>query len=254
MTPKTIVITGASSGLGAALARTYAQPGMVLGLLGRHAERLENVARLCRQQGAVVETAVLDVMDVAAMTDFLTRFDRSHPIDLCIANAGISAGSGGGGETLVQATRIFDVNLHGVLNTIHPVMDCMIPRKYGQIAIVSSIAGFRGLPTAPAYTASKAAVRVYGQALSGLLSRNNIHVSVICPGFIKTPLTDVNPFPMPLMMSADKAAGIIKNDLRRRKTKIVFPLRLALIARLQNLLPDLLLNWIYTKIPNKPAE
>ena len=249
-----IVITGASSGLGAAMAVEYAGSGIVLGLIGRNAERLEAVAAKCRSKGATVITALLDITDAAATDQWLKEFNRSHPIDLCIANAGISAGTGGSGESVEQIHRIFNVNVNGVINTIHPAMACMQQRGKGQLALVSSIAGFRGSPTAPAYSASKAAVRYYGQALQGFLTPQGIEVAVICPEFIKTPMTDVNPFPMPFIISADKAARVIKNELFKGKRLITFPWPMALIARLQNLLPDAWVNRLYMSVPSKPGN
>ena len=253
-TAKNIIITGASSGLGAALALEYARPENVLGLIGRDMARLEAIARYCRQQGATVNVATIDVTDGLALAGWLNNFDRQHPIDLCIANAGVSAGTGGGGESVEQARHIFNVNVNGVINTITPVAECMKLRGKGQLSLVSSIAGFRGSPTAPAYSASKAAVRYYAQALRGEFSPHGVDVSVICPGFIKTPMTDVNPFPMPFIISAEKAARIIRRQLAKGKAKIIFPLPMALLARLQNLLPDTLMNRIYLSVPAKPAE
>jgi short-subunit dehydrogenase len=254
ISPQNIVISGASSGLGTALALEYAASGITLGLIGRNAERLEAIAESCRAKGANVKMATLDVTDVPAVGQWLTEFDNAHSVDLCIANAGISAGTGGGSETHDQVSNIFSVNVNGVINTIHPVMERMIARGKGHLAIVSSIAGFRGSPTAPAYSASKAAVRIYGQALQGFLSPQGIDVSVICPGFIETPMTRVNPFPMPFIMSAEKAAGIIKSGLERRKTLIAFPWPMFLLAKLQNLLPDAWINRIYRAVPAKPSE
>ena len=251
---RNIVITGASGGLGAALAAAYAAPGVTLGLLGRDTTRLQDTAEQCHKLGAQAMIAQIDVTDTDGMTTWLKEFDVTHPIDLVIANAGISAGTGGGAETLAQIKHIFDVNVTGVINTIHPVIDRIILRGQGQVALVSSIAGFRGASTAPTYTTSKAAVRVYGQALQGLLKPKGIHVSVICPGFIKTHMTDVNPFPMPFIMEADKAAQIIKRGLAQKKNLIVFPFIMGFMARLQNLLPDCLINWIYSRVPAKPSE
>ena len=154
--PRHIVITGASSGLGAALVRHYAASGIVLGLLGRNAERLEEVANQCRAAGADVSIGVIDVTQDHAVHDWMAAFDRVHPIDLCIANAGVSAGTGGGEESLKQVQHIFRVNVDGVLNTIHPVLQAMQQRGRGQVAIISSMAGWVGLPGAPAYGASKA--------------------------------------------------------------------------------------------------
>jgi short-subunit dehydrogenase len=254
ISPKNIIISGASSGLGAALALKYAGSGVTLGLIGRNAERLAVTAEACRAKGATVKTTNIDVTDAESVGKWLMEFDTACPIDLCIANAGISAGTGGGSETQTQVQNIFNVNINGVINTIHPVMERMIVRGKGQLAIVSSIAGFRGSPTAPAYSASKAAVRYYGQALQGLLGPQGIDVSVICPGFIKTPMTDVNPFPMPFIMPVEKAADIIISGLARRKTLIAFPLPMFLLAKLQNLLPDAWVNRLYRSVPAKPSE
>lgn len=251
---RNIVITGASGGLGAALAAAYAAPGVMLGLLGRDEARLQASAERCRQLGAHVIAGKIDVTDTGAMADWLNAFDSKYPIDLVIANAGISAGTGGGAETIEQIKHIFDVNVTGVMNTIHPVIDRMALRGHGHVAVVSSIAGFRGASTAPAYTTSKATVRVYGQALQGLLKPKGIDVSVICPGFIRTHMTDVNPFPMPFIMEADKAARIIQHGLARKKRLIVFPFIMGAMARLQNCLPDRLIEWIYSRVPAKPSE
>ena len=252
--PQKIVITGASSGLGMALAWGYARPGCILGLIGRDRDRLEAVALQCREKGAETHIALLDVTDSDAIGTWLREFDHQHPIDLCIANAGISAGTGGGGESAEQARHIFNVNVNGVINTITPVLDRMKTRHKGQVAIVSSIAGFRGSPTAPAYSASKAAVRYLSQALNGEFAPHGVQVSVICPGFIQTPMTTVNRFPMPFIMTADKAATIIRKGLERKKNKIIFPLPMALLARLQNMIPDTLINRLYRSVPAKPSE
>jgi short-subunit dehydrogenase len=251
---KTIVITGASSGLGAALALTYADHGVILGLIGRHTERLNHIAAQCQAKGATTIIGELDVTDSHAMSDWLNTFDQQHPVDIIIANAGISAGTGGGGESLAQVKKIFAINIDGVLNTIHPLIEPMKARKHGQIAIVSSIAGFRGSPTAPAYSTSKAAVRVYGQALQGLLTPHGLTVSVICPGFIRSPMTDVNSFPMPFIMDADKAAAIIMRGITKRQTLIVFPWIMGALARVQNALPDRWVNWLYSHVPAKKSS
>lgn len=249
---KNIVITGASSGIGAALARAYAAPGIVLGLVGRHPGRLNAIVSECRTNGAYVYPGLVDVADEAAICNWICEFDHLYPIDLVIANAGISAGTGGSGEALSQVKNIFSVNLDGVLNTVHPIMEEMKKRRHGQIALLSSMASFRGSPTAPAYSASKAAIRIYGQALQGALQADNITVSVICPGFIKTPMTQVNRFPMPFLLDADRAATKIKAGLDKKKANIIFPLPLAVMARLQNMMPDRLVNALYRRLPAKP--
>ena len=149
-----------------------------------------------------------------------------------IANAGVSAGTGAGGETEEQARDIFAVNLAGVLNCVHPALDHMRLRGAGQIAIVSSIAGYRGMPGAPAYSASKAAVMAYGEALRGELAGEGVAVTVICPGFVKTPMTAVNDFPMPFLMEPDVAARRLLDGLEKKKFEITFPTRFALMLKL----------------------
>lgn len=252
MSLKHIVITGASNGLGAALARVYAGPGIVLGLIGRDQERLDAIAREVQTKGALTVTGSVDITNAPALEVWLNDFDATYPIDLVIANAGISGGPGVmNGEDPQQVKKIFDVNVYGVFNTIHPIIERMKKRRRGHVAIISSIAGFRGSSTAPAYSTSKAAVRYYGQALYALLRPQGISVSVICPGFIETNMTKANNFPMPFLMKADRAAEIIKNGLRKNKYMIVFPWQMAVAARLQNMLPNALINFIYRKIPAK---
>lgn len=250
-TPHAILITGASSGLGAALAQCYAAADIRLFLMGRDAARLEQVADLCRAEGAVVETAIANITDQTTMRQRIKSWDDLYPIDCLIANAGISAGSAGGLEDELQTRAVFDTNITGVLNTVSPLLPRMTARQSGQIGIISSLAGFRGLPGAPAYSASKNAVRAWGEALRVFLKPQGVKVSVICPGFIRTPLTDQNRFDMPLLMEADEAAQIIKAGLARNKARIAFPRRLALPARLLSVLPLPLSDWIAGRLPKK---
>ena len=149
--PKSILITGASSGIGEALALLYAKQGVFLALNGRNSDRLAQVAEACRAKGADVQTALVDVTQSQPMAEWVQGEDQEHPFDLVIANAGISGGTAGHqvGEPVSQARQIFDVNLIGVLNTIEPILNDMINRKSGQIAIISSLAGYRGWPGAP---------------------------------------------------------------------------------------------------------
>ena len=252
--PTHIVITGASSGLGAGLARYYATPSNTLYLQGRNGERLAVIARQCREKGATVHEAILDVTDANAMESWLLAIDAATPIDLIIANAGISAGLGDGGESSDQVRRIFSTNIGGVINTIQPLLPAMTARKHGQIAIISSLAATRGLPSCPAYSASKACIRFYGEGLRGWLGKSGVEVSVVCPGYIKTPMTDVNNFPMPLIMSADKAARIIAKGLARNRSRIAFPLALYLPLWLLSCLSPTLTDWFFAALPAKPAS
>ena len=254
--PKTILITGGSSGIGQALAEHYAQNGVFLALSGRNGERLAEIADICRNKGAEVTTRQIDVTDKDAMYEWITELYKSRPLDLIIANAGISGGTGGvmNGEPLSQARAIFDTNITGVLNTIDPALQMMHDTgNTGQIAIVSSLAGYRGWPTAPAYSASKGAVRFYGEALRGSLRNTGIEVNVICPGFVKSRMTDANDFHMPMIMSAQKAAQIIAKGLEKNKGRISFPFLPHCIAWFVGILPDALAQKILAKAPAKPA-
>ncbi len=221
--PRSILITGASSGIGAALARHYAAPGVTLALGGRDTARLEAVAAACRSAGAGANTEIVDVTDATAVRRWVEATDDTVPLDLAIASAGISGGTFGGGESPEQTRAIFAVNIEGVVNTVQPAADRMAARGTGQIALMSSLAGFRGMPGAPAYGASKAAVRNYGEALRGHLHGRGVGVSVVCPGFIRTPMTAVNDFAMPFLMEPERAARIIARGLARNRARIAFP-------------------------------
>lgn len=235
--PKAILITGASSGIGEALARAYAGRGRFLALSGRDRGRLDAVASACRAQGADVMAEVVDVTDRDAMRRWIAAADGRRALELVIANAGISAGTGGRGESEEQCRDIFAVNLAGVLNTVWPAIDAMRGRRQGQIAIISSIAGFRGLPGTPAYAASKAATKSYGEALRGWLARDGIRVSVVMPGFVRSRMTAKNNFPMPLIIDADKAARKIVDGLARDKARIAFPWPMVALTWLMGALP-----------------
>jgi short-subunit dehydrogenase len=239
---QSILITGASSGIGAALAQSYAASGIRLTLGGRDAKRLQEVAAACRDAGAETRWDAIDVIDAPAMAAWLQAADRERPLDLVIANAGISGGG---------ARRIMEVNLAGTINTILPAVGLMMPRRGGHLALMSSLGGFRGMPSAPAYCASKAAVRTYGEGLRGALAKRGIAVSVVCPGFVRTPLTAANPFPMPLIMPPERAAAIIRRGLDRRRARIAFPLRLYLAARLIAALPP---AWVDGHLARLPAK
>ncbi len=250
--PRSILITGASSGIGRALAIEYARPGITLFLSGRNAARLDLAAVACRDRDAVVRAQPLDVTDRAASAAWIEACDAQAPLDLVIANAGVSAGTGFGSESAAQAREIFAINVDGVVNTVLPAIPRMQGRGRGQIAIMSSLAAFRGFPGAPAYCASKAAVRVWGEALRGDLRAHGIGVSVICPGFVRTRMSAKNPYPMPLLMRPERAARIIRRGLARDRGRIVFPWTLYLTMRLVTALPMALTDPILRRLPKKP--
>lgn len=249
--PPHILITGASSGLGAAIAENYAQAGTHLTLQGRNEARLEQVAALCRKKGAAVTLAIGDVCDRKEMAELIKEAEVRQPLTLVIANAGISGGTAGGSEGEQQAREIFETNLTGVLNTVLPAIEPMKERRGGQLALMASLAGYRGLPGAPAYSASKAAVRVYGEALRGHLAPFGIKVSVICPGFVDTPLTRVNRFPMPFLMTAERAARIVRKGLDANRGRIAFPWPMATMVWTLMAMPDRLAGWLTCKAPAK---
>lgn len=255
MTPpkKTIIITGSSSGLGAALAKKYANINVLLFLFGRSSERLNEVANICITKGAIVEIFVGDVSASSWMKTQIEHICQRFSIDLIITCAGVSAGTLGHHETYKQVVSIFDTNLYGVINTIMPAIPYMIKNRRGQIALISSMAGMVGLSSAPSYSASKGAVKIFGDALRGYLRQFNVKLSIIIAGYIDTPMTAVNKFPMPLMMSSEQAANIIHKGLSNDKGIIAFPLIMYLLLKTANLLPYRLVDYINSKLPGKPA-
>lgn len=244
-----ILITGASSGLGREIAIEYSNSKNNLFLLARNIEKLQQVKEECEMRGANVYIESIDVKDKNSMKKIIEKF--SVNFDIVFANAGISGGTAGGFESEDSTYNIFETNIFGVLNTIEPIIPNMINRHSGRIVIISSLASFRGLPTAPAYSASKACIRYYGEALNNYLKQYNIQVNIVCPGFIKTPLTDKNNFPMPFMMNTKNAVEKIKQGLDKNKKFIIFPKTLYFLMLILNYLPFGLDDYIFSKLPKK---
>ena len=238
--PRTIVITGASSGIGEALALRYAREGARLGLLGRNRERLDQVATKCRRLAAEVHTATIDIRAREDIRAWLEDFDRRAPVDVWIANAGVMAGRPPGGEIekSEDSYALVETNVLGVLNSIQPLLPHMISRGYGQIGIVGSIAAFIPLPDAPSYCASKSAVLSYGLALRSLLGPRGVSVSVICPGYVTTAMTKQESGWKPFEMRPERAAELIYRGLARNRSIIAFPFLMALLSRVGGALPD----------------
>ncbi len=253
--PQNIVITGASSGIGKALAIAYSKQAVSLFLGARNLDKLQEVKQICQELNSQINVFCnkIDVKDEQKMLNWISEIEQNFQIDLVIANAGISAGTASGIESSKQIKEIFAVNVDGVLNTINPIILKMKERKKGQIAIISSLAGFRGLPSSPAYSASKAAVRVYGEALRGNLASFGIEVNVICPGYIKTPMTDVNEFPMPFIMKPELCAKKIISGLRKNKSRISFPFPLFFTVWFCTLLTNKITDPIFAKLPGKKS-
>ncbi|MCQ2914348.1 MAG: SDR family NAD(P)-dependent oxidoreductase [Alphaproteobacteria bacterium] len=252
--PKSILITGASSGIGAALALHYANPEITLFIGGQNKKRLEEVKESCERLGAKVYTKQIDVKDQKQMSNWIKSCDKKQALDLVFANAGVSAGPGNDIIESEKMTRnLFDVNIIGVLNTVFPALTLMRKRNKGQIAITSSLTGYKGLPSAPAYSATKNAVRAWGEALRGAFLKTGIEINVICPGFVKSRITAKNKFPMPFLMEGEKAAKIIAKGLAKNKARITFPLILAFVAWIMGCLPASLSDFILSRLPKKGA-
>ena len=250
--PSSILITGASSGIGKALSLHYAKAEVTLHLGGRNQTRLDAVAKRCQAKGATVITNVSEVTNSQAISDWIATADSMANLDLIIANAGVSGGTFNGKEPTEQVRQIFDVNLGGVLNTVLPGLDRMLERQAEQIAIISSLASFLPLPAAPAYSASKAAIRQYGEALRIAVSSQNVRVSVICPGFVHSRMTAANSFTMPLIMPSDKAAQIIADGLSRNRARIAFPWPMyAAVWLLGSVFPAALNHRVLEYLPEK---
>jgi short-subunit dehydrogenase len=239
---RVVVITGASSGLGAALAAAYAGPHIALGLIGRNPERLAATASVCRAAGASVDTALIDVADGPALAAWLGEFDRAHPVELLIANAGTSAGPDpeSPGEPASLTLRQLGVNLIGAVHTIAPLVPLMCGRGRGRIVAIASVAAFRGLPYSPGYCASKAGLRAYAEALRPRLAPRGVGVTVVCPGFFASPMTDRWEGPTPFLATGERAARRIKRGIDRGCARISFPWPLVLGMRFCDLAPALI--------------
>ena len=246
-----VLITGASSGIGAALAQQYAKTtAHTLFICGRNAERLQETARLCEQLGCKVYSQILDVTDRQATQSWIEQSHRQTPLNLVIANAG----TGTIHDTVDSIYQTFDTNLYGVLNTIIPSIELYRQAPHEdtkQIAIISSMAGYHGLSTCPAYSASKAAVKAYGEALRVKLKSEGIKVSIICPGFVRSRITDQNTCPMPFFMEAPAAAKIIAEGLEKNKGIISFPAPMRFATWLMSILPNCISDFIYAQLPDK---
>jgi short-subunit dehydrogenase len=253
MNKQTILITGASSGLGYELALQYSKPHIRLILVGRNVDQLNKIANLCSLRGAETYLLALDIREKKALNEHLTNFSTQYGIDVVIACARVSAGTLQGPESPSQVETIVETNINGVLNTIMPIIPHMITRRKGNIVIISSMAGLVGISSAPSYSASKACIRVFGEALRGYLKQYNVHTTVVIPGYIKTPMTDVNNFPMPFMISVEEAAEKIIKGISNNKGVIVFPITIYLLLKLLSLLPNQLIDYINSKLPGKPA-
>jgi short-subunit dehydrogenase len=234
-----VIITGASSGLGAALARRYAKPSTILGLIGRDAARLKATVATCESLGARVECAQIDVADTGKLGAWIEGFEARFPIDVIVANAGVSNGPAPGAhsEGLASVARQINTNLLGVVATVEAALPGMLARKRGRIGIISSIAGLRGLPYSPGYSASKAGSRAYGEALRALVAPAGISVSVISPGFFGSPMTDRWKGSTPFLRTAERVADQVKVCVDRGRARCAWPWPLVLGLRAADIAP-----------------
>ena len=242
---KSIVITGASRGLGAALAAAYAEPGRVLGLTAFNAPSLADVARACEGQGATVRHAWVDAASAQDMRAFLRTIDSERPLDLVIVNAGRFSGNPTAGtlQPLQEGLDLLRSNLVGAISTVQAAVEVMRPRRRGHIVLIVSLAAFYPQADAPVYSASKAGLASYGEAMRELLADDGIRVSLVFPGHIATDQTRRQIGRLPLILSASEAARIIKAGLDRGRDTIIFPRRLYWMIRAGNLLPARLRYW-----------
>jgi len=248
-----IVITGASSGIGEALARHYAGPGTVIGLVAR---RLEPMQALASSLPGRFEIYALDVADGAAMERAAREFCSRHGApDLVIANAGVSIGTHGDDPADVEKLRrVLEINVVGLAATLAAFAPAMRAERRGILCGISSVAGFRGLPGAGAYSASKSAAIAWLEALRVELVGSGVSVVTICPGYIDTPMTRVNRYRMPFLLTAGEAARRIARAIAARRRLAVIPWQMALVSMLLRLAPAWLYDRIAARAPRKPRD
>lgn len=248
-----VFITGASSGLGQALARHYAAQGHVLGLVARRSERLQNLAR---ELSGLVHLYGVDVRDRAALHGAARDFmSKAGSIDIVIANAGVSAG------TLTECTDdfevfkdIFDINVLAMVSTFEPFLPALIKQGRGTLVGIASVAGVRGLPGAGAYSASKSAVTTYCESLRLELKPKGIDVVTISPGYVKSEMTAQNPYGMPFLLEADEFARRAARAIDAKRRYAVIPWQMAIVARIMKVLPAWLYDRLAVNAPRKPRR
>jgi len=245
---QSILITGASSGVGAALARLWAAPGRRLGLVARRAERLEDMATELRAQGAEVVCYGVDVCDEAAMAQAVRGFvEDARGLVLVVANAGISRSDKLPDGLAGPGAEVIAVNVQGVMHTLLPAIPAMIQAGGGHLVTIGSVAGFRGLPGKGAYCASKAAVKTLMDAYRPILKPHGILVSTICPGWFHSELTENNPYPMPFIMDTGRAARKIARAIEGGRKTYIFPWQMHIATWLMRVVPDFMMPNVYAR-------
>lgn len=230
-------ITGASSGIGRGVARELARRGYTVALTARREAELETLAREIEAAGGRALVCPADVTDRDALRGIVEGLEAEAPVALAFLNAGANFRDVAGDPCGANFYRTLDLNLYGVVNALGPLVRAMEQRGRGQIALCASLAGYGGLPGAPAYCASKAALIAMGEALHIDLGAKGILVQVVCPGYVRTPLTDANAYAMPFLLELDDAVGRICNGFERKGFEIAFPRRMEWLLKTLNMLP-----------------
>jgi short-subunit dehydrogenase len=248
-----VMITGASSGIGKALAIEYAQRGATLGLIARRYDLLRELEESLPVRPYIYAA---DVRNAQAMADAATNFaNRAGVPDIVIGNAGLSAGTlTGRTEDNTVFEEIIEVNLIGLMLTFQPFIEAMRTRGSGILVGIASVAGFRGLPGAAAYSASKSAAISYLESLRVELHGSGVSVVTICPGYVATPLTAKNPYRMPFLMRPTDAARKIASAIQARKRFYVFPWQMAIVGWVLRRLPRPLYEMLFAHAPHKPRR
>lgn len=245
---KSVLITGASSGIGAELARELARRGARVGLLARRAERLEELALALHAEGREAAWAAADVQDSEALQKACDELvEELQGVDMVVANAGFNRPERPKKHRPGRSLAIYDVNLLGMLRLVDWALPRFMEQGSGHIVGISSLASYLGLPTFPSYSGSKVAMRFHLQGLRVALKRYGIAVTTVCPGFVESELTAGQELPMPFMWPTDRAVRKIADGLERRKGLILFPWQLALILTTLSRLPSGLVEWILAR-------
>jgi len=242
---KTVMVTGASSGIGRGLALELSRRGAKLGLIARRAEKLAELVWEIEATNGKAIALPADVMDVNSLAAAATQLRSTFgPIDVLIANAGVGATVDAAELKGSTVAGVINVNVLGAANSVEAVVPEMVQRGSGQLVVISSLAAYRGLPKSAAYCASKAAVSAFFESLRLDLKPRGIDVTIIHPGFIKTPLTAGRHAQMPFLMELEDAVQKIISAIEKRKKSYAFPWQLASIVRAGMLMPNFMYDWI----------
>ena len=246
---KTVLLTGASSGIGEGLAVALARRGAIIGLIARRREMLEDLAVRCEAAGGIARVLACDVTDAEAIAAAASKFrEEFGKIDILIAKAGI-----GGNDDRTRSydpesvKKVIDINLLGAVNAVYAVVPDMIVRHSGHLVAISSLAGFRGLPKSAAYSASKAGMTAFFESVRLDVADKGVSVTIIQPGFIRTPLTSGRANKMPFLMELDDAIPHFINAIEKRKRFAAFPWQLATFVRAGKFIPA----WLYDRIAGR---